>query len=394
MSAVRASISCLKGREFALEDNLIARTVRQVFPAGSSLTWNPDDVAAKARFWIVPGNDGPRWILPSDANLAREFLCQWTPYKPSSLLKWRILLAAYRVRQLRCVPGIIGIGVDVPNGASWTHLGWDLGKPPLPVIYVGSPCRTRKAVVGLVDRLSRRLAAVAKVPLDSEAPEAIRREAAILSRLQNEKPGLSPRPLFVNTTKGIAAQEGIVGRSPSRVLSALHITYLENLVVPGETVSLRTIAERIANELLPSNELDEETRALLDFISSELDSPDLLPAVWIHGDMAPWNLKQTTVGHLKAVDWEFACTRGLPLFDIVYYRTIQMFELGEPYLFPWNIQQWLSRYMKRLSIEFKFFRNIVLACLLVDWHRACSSGDANRAAFLRRQLSVWAKRRK
>ena len=61
------------------------------------------------------------------------------------------LLALQDRIRIACVPGVVPLRIIVPEGGNWNHLGWPLGKPPVPVIYLSTPGSNRKAVLGLID---------------------------------------------------------------------------------------------------------------------------------------------------------------------------------------------------------------------------------------------------
>ena len=43
------------------------------------------------------------------------------------------------------------------------------------------------------------------------------------------------------------------------------------------------------------------------------------PVALHHGDFAPWNLLRHADGSLRAIDWEYGSTKGLPFLDLAYY---------------------------------------------------------------------------
>ena len=236
-------------------------------------------------------------------------------------MKWAPLMGAYRSGLLGCILGIGEIVVAPPDGADWLHLGWQTRPGPKPVVHVGTPSAVQRFVASLVDPGSGEVKAIAKAPIGAHAAMRILHEADMLERLAKEMPGLAPRPLFRNAKRGIATEEALRGRYPGRKLTATHFTFLEQLRIPGAMTSLRDGVEglRPALVLLPPEKAQTIGRLL-----DGLDMPTPLPAVWLHGDFAPWNLFLRN-GKLVAYDWENAQARGLPLFDAMHFMWIQRY---------------------------------------------------------------------
>ena len=368
-------------------NSVAASVMQKVFPEGTALGTNGG--SSGSRFWMIPGKEGePRWILPDEQKHALPFLQQWRPYDFRSRIKWLGLMAAYRGKKLHWVPGVVPLRINVPQNKNWDHLGWSHIDPPVPVIYIGSPGPTRKVVFGLTDSQKSQVTSICKAPLGAEADASINQETDILEKLAQEKPGLAPRSLFTNRSSGIAAQEFIAGDPSGRQLTKNHLTCLVDLAIPGETTSLREVLEELKPRIQGLENLSQESRSILDRALSEIDDPTPLPAVWEHGDFVPWNIKTMTDGSLRAVDWEAASRKGLPLFDIVFFRSMQAFLFGEKELFPKPFRGHLLQYCKQLEIPQVMIGKIIRACLLRDWLRFHESNFFwDRAAFLLRTLA-------
>lgn len=308
-----------------MDSELIEKIIGKVLPSGSPLAWNANEVPPGDRFWIIPGRDGPRWIVPQNPRYGRSVLSQWRPYDLSSRIKWVAFMAAYRTGRLGMVPGVVPVGVARASDSNRGHLGWTNERGPVPVIYVGTPGPTRKAVAHLVDVATCRTAGVAKIPLGARAAENILHEADILGLLEEEKPGIAPRLRYVDRAACISVQDSITGRSSFRGLTQAHIDWLRDLRIPGTETSLREQSEYLMKRLVHLEGLPEATRCLLENVLEQLDDPTPLPAVWVHGDFAPWNLRWVEQGKLAAVDWEEAMPVSLPGVDLIYFYVIQDF---------------------------------------------------------------------
>ncbi|MBW1975516.1 MAG: aminoglycoside phosphotransferase family protein [Deltaproteobacteria bacterium] len=308
-----------------MDSELIADIISKVFPARSPLVWEADEVPPEDRFWIIPGKEGPRWIVPQNPRYGWPVLRQWRPYDLTSRVKWAALMAAYRTGQLGMVPGVVAVGVSGASDRNWGYLSWISERRPVPLIYVGTPGPTRKTVAHLVDKATCRTVGVVKIPLGVRAAENILHEAEMLQRLDKEKPGMAPRLQYVDRVTGISVQDSITGRLTSRRLTQAHLNWLRRLQAPGTETSLKKQSESLMEQLTHIERLEEATRRLLENLLDQLDDPTPLPAAWVHGDFAPWNLKWVEEEKLVAVDWEEARPSGLPTTDLIYFHVIQDF---------------------------------------------------------------------
>jgi hypothetical protein len=367
-----------------VDHRLISSVVKKIFPEGTEFCLDGNIDLSESQFWIIPGKKGePRWILPHDREYGWPFLQEWYPYDFSSRLKWHCLMAAYRGKGLRYVPGVVPLKVIVPEKSNWEHLGWYSINQPVPVIYVGSPGRSRKAVLGLIDSQERKVASIGKVPLGPSAGLAINREVDILEDLAKEKPGRAPRTLFVDRGNGISVQEFFSGSPTGRHLTERHVEFLADLVIPGETISLREVAEDLERQINTLEDIDPKARTVLERVLEEIDDPSPLSAVWEHGDFTPWNIKKVTNGSLRTVDWEASSRRRLPLFDLIFFQTMQVFLFGENELFPKPFRRTLNRYVDRLNISPAMTKKVAKACITLDWLKWRKAGkDSLRTNFL------------
>ncbi len=371
-----------------MDCNRITSGIKTIFPEGTEI--RPEGEGSTGpRFWGIPGKNGaPRWILPHDPGRALPFLRQWRPYDLLSRFKWQGLMAAYRAKNLGCVPGVVPLRIDIPEGAGWRHVGWPGFAPPVPVIYVGTPGPYRKWVFGLIDTQNNRVRAVGKAPLEPQAGRAILGETALLDQLAHEKPGLAPRNLFAHRARGIAVQEYLSATPTGRNLTEKHIRFLLDLAIPEETLSLDQVIEDLFKRNDGLEDENPETRSILERVLEEGKDRASLPAVWEHGDFAPWNLKRMENGSLCAIDWENAVRGGLPGFDLVHFCSMQAYLFGEKKLFPKSFWVFFRGYLERLEIAPSMAGKLIGLGLLRDWVRCRETGNPSRADFLLRALAA------
>jgi hypothetical protein len=371
-----------------LLSSVAASVVEKVFPVGTEIHMKSRVWSPCSRYWVIPGKMGePRWILPHDPRYAWPLLREWRPYDFLSRVKWKLLMIAYQGKRLDCVPGVVPLRIIVPQEKNWGHLGWSQVDPPIPLVYVGTPSPQRKAVLGLIDSKKRKLISIAKVPLGPIADLAINREAANLDKLTLEKPGRGPRNLFTDSKNGIATQEFITGSPTGRRFTESHMAFLFDLVISGETISLCEVAEDLRRQIKTLDYIDPKSHSILERVLIEVDDPSPLPAVWEHGDFAPWNIKKVTHGSLRVIDWEASLRRGLPLFDLIFFFLIQALAFKEKALFSKSFEELLDRYLERLGIAQVLAEKIVRACIARYWLRFYEAGDMAGAAFFSGILS-------
>ncbi|HEU5253641.1 MAG TPA: glycosyltransferase [Solirubrobacterales bacterium] len=189
-------------------------------------------------------------------------------------------------------------------------------------------------------------AAAAKFARVAEAEPGLEREAAVLRRLREERPGLDgiPRLLGEGSRSGRLAvvQEAVAGRSLLDVLSPANFEEMATKVtrvlfelaegdgqVPhtaidhpmgGETqprgpgrqaeLALEAFAQDFGSVVDPAL-LDDARRLLADL-------GEMRPAVE-HRDCSPWNILIGPGGDPVLLDWESAEPDGLPGLDLVYF---------------------------------------------------------------------------
>ena len=273
-----------------------------------------------ASYVAVPGNGAARWLLPTGRPAIGILLASWSPYRLRSRVAWSAVRAATKIGGLARAPGTAELRVECPRTADWAALGWRAREAPVPVIYLGTPGSRRKAVVHLVEHATGKCQAVVKIPLTEQAKITVLREAEVLEALAAEGFEQAPRVLYADAASGVASQTFVEGRSGSRKLNTGTWPLLRSLILPGETASLSSHAQRLSLETVDSAE-DLGVARVLDRLSDD----SLLPACWQHGDFAPWNIKRQSDGRCSLVDWEDARRNSLPLQDAFHFLHVQDF---------------------------------------------------------------------
>lgn len=314
-----------KGQRDVLVTELANKVVQKVFPAGSEIIKNPLEVPPEDRFWLIPGRNGPRWLIPQEKKYGLSVFQQWRPYNFASRIKWKVLYVAYYTGRLGLVPEVKSIGIARDSKKAWKQFNWDRESVPIPITYFGTPCSTHKAVVILVDSFNLQPYIIGKVPLSNLAAESIKREYNILCYLKQNNPGVAPTPLFINRESGTAVQEAIIGSPMSRTFSGLHWKFLEHLAVSNNTTSVFEHAQRLLNLLSETDRFKSKTKILLERLLKECRDSTSLPQIFVHGDFAPWNIKKNENGSLMAFDWEMGDSKGIPLYDFFYFSLIQSY---------------------------------------------------------------------
>lgn len=359
---------------------LLDQIVEKAFPPGSQVVGNLKDVPPSARFWILPGKQGyPRWIIPQNPVEGLAVLREWRPFTGKTALTWLVLKQAYCMGVLGNIPGVHPLGVAIPKN-TWGHLGWHEEIPPTPVVYVGTPSKITRLVVSLVHPRRRELSCVAKIPLGPLSGHGILREADILTQLAQEKPGLAPHVLYVNPHKAIAVQSPMLGTPAKPALTRTHIEWLLDLRLANQTTSLTEQARKLSDWIDRQGSMTGDTHAKLDAVLRTLQDDTPLPAVYRHGDFAPWNLKFALSGRLAVVDWEHATLLDLPFYDLMHFYYIQAHVARrQPNLLPKLLENPLVKtYLSTMNIDKALLPKLFLYYLLDYWTQRVA--DENQAA--------------
>ncbi|WP_237067312.1 aminoglycoside phosphotransferase family protein [Microbulbifer guangxiensis] len=303
---------------------LIAAEVLNAVYRASRVTESAGENTVGSSFYVIPGNEGPRWILPGTPAIGKAVISGWRPYGFYSKIKWQILRLAYSLGCLRYVPRVTVISVDGAN----LELPFIENKVS-PVIYVGTPGRQQKAVVSLVCGQSNSVVAVLKVPLQLGAKDSIQREVSALRKLNLAGVQSVPKYIGSDKSQGWSLQSVLKGRVSGGKLRKSHVDFLLSLRT-GLTRSLDSCIQEI-DGYAPSSRCgltDNQSQLVKIAFAAISDSADF-PEVVFHGDFAPWNIKENGC-ELGVVDWEDSDANGFPFWDLCHFFFIQEFLLGLP----------------------------------------------------------------
>ncbi len=340
-----------------------------------------NEVKPENRFFVISAKDRLRWIIPNNPSLGWPALQQWRPYRLSSSAKWHAITTAYNIGQLGHIPNIQTIGITTNTSPSYPSISKSAA-----AIYIGTPSSSRKIVATLVDRKSKKPISIFKAPLDNNAPEKILHEAKMLNLLSQEKSGLAPNLISMNANFGTSYQKVISGKQSGRSLSSVTLNYLVELKNNNYQLSFSQITSDIIDRIPKNYNLSAKNYDTIYRILNNITNPKILPAVWVHGDFAPWNIINSTSGKVFGVDWEDAIPNGLPLFDLVHFYTQQAVLFNQNRLFPKQAYSFIRQYLEHLGINEEYFQPILLACLATDWLRSIEKDQKHRADFFLSQI--------
>jgi hypothetical protein len=333
--------------------------------------------------FAVPGKDQPRWIVPSGRSL-NYVLGNWSPYKFSSRLKWRVIRTAQHFGAMRLLPGVERISIADATGVNWSAVGWPGRTPPVPVIYIGTPGPRQKAILHLVDPASGECHAIVKVPLRAAARAAILRESDVLAVLEDELHACAPSVLSTDRSSGVAAQQFLFGACGNRRFLPEYQDLLRSLVLPDEHTTLagHTVAwqDDPLWDFMERSELDLLATAL-----AEQADTSRVPAYWVHGDFAPWNIRNRYPLPAALIDWEMAERAGLPLQDAFHFFHMQDFLFSGG---PRSHFSTLETFAKSLGISAPLSRKLEIAYLAQSYFRCAAWEERQRASFLLKTLAI------
>jgi hypothetical protein len=181
------------------------------------------------------------------------------------------------------------------------------------------PARNRKVSVAVIG-MDGRTIGYGKIAGSELSNRLMKDESRALPELEKRRVR-SPSLMFAGEIDGafVTLQKPLHGKPVQPNLCAAKRELLESLRsgrigVASETNLVATLGARLAALSSPHPELTEALQDVLPILCETR-----VPSTIIHGDFAPWNLRQHR-GHACAFDWEYAELDGLPLFDEFHYQ--------------------------------------------------------------------------
>ncbi len=343
---------------------------------------SPGDTAQ--RFLVLSANGTPRWLLPAGQRKLASVLAGWSPYRLDSRLKWHAVRTANRMTCLSLLPGMTTATVAGLDSIDWTSVGWNGDNAPVPAVYIGTPCPSRKAVIHLLDSASGTCQIILKVPINHGARAAILREADVLTSLAAERGTFAPHLLAVDRNRGISSQTVLPGARGSRRLMPEYLQLLRSLRLSGNTTSIVEHAATLQDQLLWSAGSDRDLATITAALSQLCDAHPF-PAFWVHGDFAPWNIKHRSDGLPALLDWEDARRGGLPLQDAFHFLHIQDYLFGER---PTSHAERLNRFASEIGVSVAHCRKLEIAYLAHSYLQRLTQRQTKHSEFLLDTLRV------
>jgi Phosphotransferase enzyme family len=317
-----------------------------------------------------------------------------------------------------------------------------VGDPPLPssapLLLLTTGHRSVNKVVGLAFEGEGKPTAAVKFARVAEAEPGLEREAAVLQRLGEERPGSAAVPGLrgVGHRAGrlTVVEDAVEGESLLGILDrdnfeemAMRVTrVLIDLAAGDGQISAPAVRASIGARLPARDQgwrqrLVEEPLArfeaefgaavepsAIDRARALLDDLGDVPSACEHRDCSPWNILVTSSGDPVLLDWESAEPDGLPGLDLVYFLANCAFVLDgalesgrtrESYARLLDPQsehgriaaRAVAEYTSALGIRPEDFRRLRLLCWVVhsrsDYrHLQLETGGASRPEDLRRGM--------
>jgi len=349
-------------------------------------------------YLVIPGHDGPRWLIPARSRAAASVLSSWHPYNLSSRLKWLAVCTAARAGLLRFAGSVASVAVSRREALRWFERCGIRSRTGEMVILVGNPSPDRKLVVFLLrDAHSRdadsggaqQIAAVLKTGLTAGGGRSVLHEAEVLSRL--EPYSWAPRLLSVHPELRAAAQKFVPGAMPDRRFRPEYMEMLCHLPLSGGSKTLAQVAGEMARRLSPFKApLETLAPGLLDRACDALDGDVFVPTLLVHGDFAPWNMRRNAQLGYVLVDWEWADFAGLPAHDLLHFHFNDDRLFGEKAggYAAIRSRPICAEYLRRMDLDPELLPRLAIAYLLDQLESHCRQRGGQHIAYTLRQLEA------
>jgi hypothetical protein len=335
---------------------------------------------------VVPGNSGPRWLIPATSPGAAAVLRAWRPYSLTGRVKWFVIRMAARAGITGLFPTVSSVTISRECSQRWFERCGIEALAKEMVIMVGNPHRDRKLTVFLLDA-AYQIAAVLKVGLTPGGRLSVIREAEALRRL--EPYHWAPDFLAALPDQGAAAQRFVPGNLPGNEFCPEYLDWLCKLPLSGASLNLSDVASAMEAKLRPfADELQKSAPDLVNRCLSCLDLDADMPTMLVHGDFAPWNIRQRPDGSYVYLDWEWASFTGLPAQDLLHYHFSKSRLLDNEdngYAVIRNTPAF-AEYLARMDIDTKFFSRLAIAYLLERLETCASYPDPAGTSYTLNQL--------
>ena len=345
------------------------------------------DAKEPERYLAIPGNYGPRWLIPAESRASEPALSAWRPYTIPSRIKCLAIRTAARTGLLRFVPSVSNVATSRQGALRWFERCGIRSQRGELVILVGNPSPDRKLIVFLLDD-EHRIAAVLKVGLTAGGGLSVLHEAETLKRLDPYQwaPGL----LSVHPELRAASQAYVDGAMPDRGFLPEYMDLLCQLPRTGDCRKLSEVAGELANRLSPFKAgLDQIAPGLLSRSLDRLDLDVELPTLLVHGDFVPWNIRKNAERGHVLVDWEWADFAGLPGHDLLHFQFSEDCYFGEKAggYAAIRTSSICAEYLRRLGLDMDLLPQLAIAYLLNQLDSQYNGRGFRFAAYTVRQLA-------
>jgi hypothetical protein len=346
------------------------------------------DGAEKPEHYLaIPGNSGPRWLIPARSQACAAVLSSWRPYSFSGRAKWLAIRMAARAGLLHLSGSVSRVAISRAGSLRWFERCAVRSRTGEIVILVGNPSPSRKLIVFLLDD-SHRIGAVLKVGLTAAGGVNVLHEAEVLGQL--DQYSWAPKLLSVHLELRAASQEYVHGIPANREFRPDYLNLLCRLPRSGSSRNLANLADAMAKSLCPFRaELDKIAPNLLNRSLASLGLDIAVPTILMHGDFTPWNIRITPESGCVLVDWESASFAGLPGYDLFhfYFSDDRLFgskKRGSPAL---RASSACKIYLRRMDLDAELAPRLAIAYLLNQLEPDLNHRGMEDAAYTLRQLA-------